>query len=62
MESANLNATVRAGDTFMLLGLLRTHMGNRPCDRAFCPTCDLQVTVVDETCPDCGSELPGEPH
>ena len=35
-------------------------MGDPACYRAFCPACDLQVTVTDEACPECGSELPHE--
>ncbi|WP_280536899.1 zinc ribbon domain-containing protein [Halopenitus sp. POP-27] len=32
-------------------------MGDRPCDRVFCPTCDAPATTSDETCPDCGTPL-----
>jgi predicted amidophosphoribosyltransferase len=32
-------------------------MGDRACYRDFCPACDGPVTVVDETCPDCGARL-----
>lgn len=32
-------------------------MGDRACYRDYCPTCDAQVTVVDEECPDCGRPL-----
>jgi predicted amidophosphoribosyltransferase len=35
-------------------------MGDRACHRAFCPACDLQVTVVDEACPECGRSLDAE--
>ncbi|WP_327051147.1 zinc-ribbon domain-containing protein [Halomicrococcus gelatinilyticus] len=33
-------------------------MGDRACYLDFCPKCDAQVTVADETCPDCGAALP----
>jgi len=33
-------------------------MGERACYRDYCPACDLQVTVVDEECPECGAPLP----
>jgi len=32
-------------------------MGDRACYLKFCPDCDAQVTVVDEECPDCGTDL-----
>ncbi|WP_266075011.1 zinc ribbon domain-containing protein [Haladaptatus caseinilyticus] len=32
-------------------------MGDRACYLEFCPACDAQVTMVDETCPDCGMVL-----
>ncbi len=32
-------------------------MGDRACYREFCPACDASVTIVDETCPECGREL-----
>lgn len=32
-------------------------MGDRACYREYCPDCDAQVTVVDETCPDCERTL-----
>ncbi len=32
-------------------------MGDRACYREFCPECELQVTVVEENCPDCGRAL-----
>lgn len=35
-------------------------MGDRACDRAYCPACDAPVTVVDEECPDCGAPLDGD--
>ena len=35
-------------------------MGDDACYRDYCPACDLQVTIVDETCPECGAELPTE--
>jgi hypothetical protein len=33
-------------------------MGERACQRDYCPACDLPVTVVDEECPECGTALP----
>jgi len=35
-------------------------MGDDACYRDYCPECDLQVTVVDEECPECGASLPTE--
>ena len=35
-------------------------MGERACYRDFCPACDASVTVVDDTCPDCGARLDDE--
>lgn len=35
-------------------------MGERACYREFCSECDMQVTVVDEECPECGTALPTE--
>ena len=35
-------------------------MGERACYLDFCPECDAQVTIVDESCPDCGAVLPEE--
>lgn len=35
-------------------------MGERACYRDSCPACTLQVTVVDEECPECGAALPTE--
>jgi hypothetical protein len=35
-------------------------MGDDACYREFCPECDLQVTIVDGACPECGAELPTE--
>ncbi|EMA63753.1 hypothetical protein C469_02821 [Halorubrum lipolyticum DSM 21995] len=32
-------------------------MGDQACDRRFCPECDLAVSRVDDTCPDCGARL-----
>ncbi|WP_438267206.1 zinc ribbon domain-containing protein [Halorussus gelatinilyticus] len=32
-------------------------MGDPACYLDFCPECDAQVTIADEECPDCGSEL-----
>lgn len=37
-------------------------MGDPACDRRFCPECDAPATRVDETCPECGLELPIETH
>jgi rRNA maturation protein Nop10 len=33
------------------------NMGERACYRAVCPRCDLQVSIVDETCPECGADI-----
>jgi predicted amidophosphoribosyltransferase len=33
------------------------NMGERTCYRAVCPNCDLQVSIVDETCPECGADI-----
>jgi predicted amidophosphoribosyltransferase len=35
-------------------------MGERACYREFCPTCEMQVTIVSEACPDCGTPLETE--
>ncbi len=35
-------------------------MGDRSCYREYCPECDMQVTIVDEECPDCGRTLETE--
>ncbi len=35
-------------------------MGDDACYREFCPECDLQVTIVDGTCPECGADLETE--
>lgn len=32
-------------------------MGDEACYREYCPNCDAEVTIVTETCPDCGREL-----
>jgi predicted amidophosphoribosyltransferase len=32
-------------------------MGDRACYREFCRECDAPVTIVDETCPECGRQL-----
>jgi endogenous inhibitor of DNA gyrase (YacG/DUF329 family) len=32
-------------------------MGDRACDREFCPECDLTVSRADETCPECGAPI-----
>jgi hypothetical protein len=32
-------------------------MGDPACYRDFCPTCEAQVTIVDDECPDCGADL-----
>lgn len=32
-------------------------MGDRACYREFCPECELQVTIVEEECPECGQSL-----
>lgn len=33
-------------------------MGDDACYRAYCPACDLEVTIVDTECPECGEPLP----
>jgi hypothetical protein len=33
-------------------------MGDPACYRDYCPECDLQVTITDEECPECGRYLP----
>lgn len=33
-------------------------MGDPACYRNYCPECDLQVTITDEECPECGTHLP----
>lgn len=35
-------------------------MGDRTCYLAVCPNCDLQLSIVEETCPECGAELDTE--
>jgi hypothetical protein len=35
-------------------------MGDPACYRDYCPTCDLQVTITDDECPECGALLPPE--
>jgi len=37
-------------------------MGDDACYRDYCPSCDAQVTIVDDTCPDCGRELASDEH
>ncbi|WP_132057977.1 zinc ribbon domain-containing protein [Halorussus amylolyticus] len=32
-------------------------MGDRACYLEVCPACDAPVTIADETCPDCGTDL-----
>ena len=32
-------------------------MCERACYLEFCPACDAQVTIADEECPDCGTDL-----
>lgn len=34
-------------------------MGDRACDRRFCPGCDLVVSRADETRPECGAPIGG---
>ena len=41
-------------------GPLTRGMGERVCYLAVCPNCDLQVSIADETCPECGAELDTE--
>lgn len=33
-------------------------MGDPACYRDYCPECDLEVTITDEECPECGTYLP----
>jgi hypothetical protein len=33
-------------------------MGDPACYRDYCPECNLQVTISDEECPECGTHLP----
>jgi len=33
-------------------------MGDPACYRDYCPECDLQVTITEEECPECGTYLP----
>ncbi|MBV0901714.1 DUF2089 domain-containing protein [Haloarcula salina] len=32
-------------------------MGDPACYRDYCPACDMQVTITDGECPDCGASL-----
>ncbi len=32
-------------------------MGDCVCYREYCPDCDVQVTIVDDTCPVCDRDL-----
>ncbi|ELZ35944.1 hypothetical protein [Halorubrum distributum] len=32
-------------------------MGDRACDREFCPECDLAVARTDDSCPECGAPI-----
>jgi hypothetical protein len=32
-------------------------MGERVCYREFCPDCDAALSVADDACPDCGTDL-----
>lgn len=33
-------------------------MGDPACYRDYCPSCDMEVVITDEECPDCGESLP----
>jgi hypothetical protein len=55
-----LSYRVDAIETRFRADLSGPAMGERACYREFCPVCDGPVTVVDETCPDCGAVLDGE--
>lgn len=33
-------------------------MGDPACYRDYCPACDMEVTITDEECPECGEHLP----
>ena len=35
-------------------------MGDPACYRRYCPDCDLQVTITETECPECGRPLPAE--
>jgi hypothetical protein len=39
-------------------GVTTPTMGDPACYRDYCPECDLQVTITDEECPECGTYLP----
>jgi hypothetical protein len=30
-------------------------MGEKPCQREYCPECECEVAVVEGECPDCGA-------
>ena len=32
-------------------------MGDPACYRDYCPICDMEVTITDDECPECGSTL-----
>jgi hypothetical protein len=34
-------------------------MGDRACDREFCPECDLAVSRAEEAWPECGAPIDG---
>lgn len=42
---------------FLITSAIPTHMGERACYRAVCPNCDLQLSIADETCPECGADI-----
>lgn len=32
-------------------------MGDPACYRDYCPACDLEVTITEGECPECGADL-----
>ena len=39
------------------MAMVLFHMGERACYLAICPNCDLQVSIADDTCPECGAAI-----
>ena len=42
---------------FLSVAVVLFHMGERACYLAICPNCDLQVSIADDTCPECGAAI-----